>query len=101
MGLHLGSRPQHLSVQRVLLAVLECHHDRLIHLVRDDVAFPDLSLISPSGLGHLISPSGLGRLTPSRLTSLITLAVAHAAPSLPATASGDTDRPSSRSCITV
>src|ERR1700710_525642 len=66
---------QHLAVQRMLLAVLQRHYDRLIHLVRNDVTLSNFPLIP--------------------------LLIVHAAPSLPATASGDTDRPSSRSCITV
>src|SRR4051794_10078066 len=72
--LDLAGAAENLGVATVLLAVLELDHDRLVHLVRDDVALADLTVVAAgAGLGVEL--------------------FAHAAPSL--SASGDTDRPSS------
>src|SRR5919112_1048966 len=97
MRFYLGGGSHHLAVQGVLLTVLKRHHNGLVHLVRDDVTLADLSLGSPFGLRHLILPFGLGHLALPFGLGLLLAGLAHAAPSLPAMASGDTDRPSSRS----
>src|SRR5918998_5842032 len=43
--LHLRGGPHDLAVEPVLLAVFERDHHGLVHLVRDDVAFPDLAVV--------------------------------------------------------
>src|SRR5215217_4051372 len=44
--LHLARAPDDLGVQRVLDAVLDLDHNRLLHLVADDVAEPRLAVVA-------------------------------------------------------
>src|SRR4030081_3625848 len=44
--LDLAGAAKNLGVTAVLLAVFELDHDRLVHLVRDDVTLADLSVVA-------------------------------------------------------